>query len=227
MRKNQRLSRVAAAAMMAALAVSVAACGSDTPQATPPSSSAAAPSPSSEASAAGITTPKQAFGPACQQLPQGGVPGSALKMAGQPVAAAAATNPLLKTLTTAVQKAGIADTLNSAKAATVFAPYDDAFTDLQQRIGPDRFNALLADKNALGDILKYHVVVKRYDRAGLAAAGTVTTLQGGNLTITDAGDTMNIKDNANQTAHVLCGNLPTANATVFVIDRVMMPKDDQ
>jgi uncharacterized surface protein with fasciclin (FAS1) repeats len=109
----------------------------------------------------------------------------------------------------------------------VFAPYDDAFTDLQQKIGPDRFNALLADKNALSDILKYHVVVKRYDRAGLAAAGTVTTLQGGNLTITDAGDTMNIKDNANQTAHVLCGNLPTANATVFVIDRVMMPKDDQ
>jgi uncharacterized surface protein with fasciclin (FAS1) repeats len=220
-RKIPRLSRCAAAGFMAVAAISVAACGSPVPDIpAPPSQTQAAP----PSSADGVTTPAQLFGPACAQLPQSGVPGSAIMMSRQPAAAALATNPLLKTLAMAVQKGGIGDTLNTAKDATVFAPYDDAFTDLRQSMGPDNFNALLANKNALDDILKYHVVVRRYDRAGLASAGTVTTLQGGNLRIKDAGDTMNITDNAGKTAHVLCGNIPTKNATVFLIDKVMQPK---
>jgi uncharacterized surface protein with fasciclin (FAS1) repeats len=224
LRKIPRLSGfsgLTAAGLMAAVAISVAACGGSVPEVPAPPSQAL---PLAPASADGVTTPAQAFGPACQQLPQGGVPGSTITMANWPVAAAAATNPLLGTLTLAIGKAGLADTLNSARSATVFAPYDAAFTDMRQSMGPDRFDALLANKDALADILKYHVVVKRYDRAGLAAAGTVTTLQGGSLQIKDDGDTMDIKDNTGKTAHVLCGNLPTANATVFVIDKVMMPK---
>lgn len=217
------LARLSTAGVLAAVALAVAGCAGEPPRDVPPPASTQPAAPTGEQSAAGITTPNQAFGPACKQLPQGGVPGSALRMAAQPVGAAAATNPLLKTLSLAVQKAGMVETLNSAQTATVFAPYEDAFTDLQQSLGPDRFNALLADKNALGEILKYHVVVKRYDRAGLAAAGTVTTLQGGNLQVKDAADTMNVTDNAGQTAHVLCGNLPTSNATVFLIDKVLLP----
>jgi uncharacterized surface protein with fasciclin (FAS1) repeats len=50
----------------------------------------------------------------------------------------------------------------------------------------------------------------------------VTTLQGGSLRIRDDQDTMDITDNAGTTAHVLCGNIPTANATVFIIDKVLM-----
>lgn len=221
MRKIRR-TRATVAAALVTLALSVAACSSNPPELAPP------PSPPAEPSSAnapdGVTTPAQAFGPACQQLPQNGVPGSAVKMASMPVAAAAKTNPLLSQLDLAVQKAGLVDTLNQAKSATVFAPYDDAFANLKQQLGPDRFNALLADKNSLADILKYHVVVKRYDRAALTQARSVTTLQGGSLMIKDDGDTMDITDNADQTAHVLCGNLPTANATVFLIDKVLLFK---
>jgi uncharacterized surface protein with fasciclin (FAS1) repeats len=53
----------------------------------------------------------------------------------------------------------------------------------------------------------------------------VTTLQGGSLRIKDAGDTMEITDNTGVTSHVLCGNIPTANATLFIIDQVMQPKN--
>lgn len=217
MRKTPRL---AAAGLLAAVALAVSACGSSVPEAAGPSEAP----PPTVAPGNGVTTPSQAFGPACVQLPQNGIPGSAIKMAGLPVAAAAATNPLLKSLTLAIQKAGLADTLNSAPAATVFAPYDAAFSDLKQSLGPDKFNALLANSGALADILKYHVVVKRYDRAGLAAAGTVATLQGGTLQVKNDGSSLDVTDNTGQTAHVLCGDLPTGNATVFVIDKVLMPK---
>jgi uncharacterized surface protein with fasciclin (FAS1) repeats len=222
-RKTPRLATaglLAVTAMVVAMAVS--ACGGSVSDSALPSEAAVpAPAPGN-----GVTTPDQAFGPICSQLPQNGIPGSPITMAGRPVATAAATNPLLKLLTVAIRKAGVADTLNSAPAATVFAPYDAAFTDLQQSIGPDKFNALLANSGALADILKYHVVVKRYDRAGLVAAGTVATLQGGTVKIKNDGDTMDITDNAGKTAHVLCGNLPTGNATVFVIDKVLMPQQN-
>jgi uncharacterized surface protein with fasciclin (FAS1) repeats len=143
-------------------------------------------------------------------------------MGPEPVATAASTNPLLKTLATAVTKAGLVDTLNSQRAITVFAPYDPAFADVQKALGPQRFNALLADQNALGNVLRLHVVGKRYDRSGLVSAGRVNGLAGGSLQIRDTGATLTVTDPSGQTATVLCGNIPTANATVFVIDKVLM-----
>jgi uncharacterized surface protein with fasciclin (FAS1) repeats len=221
--RPQRFPRfVVGAGLLAALTIGVSACGSQVPEIPAPATQA--PAQTTGESPDGVTTPTQAFGPACQQLPQNGVPGSALLMAKQPVAAALSTNPLAKTFAVAVQKADLAGTLNEAQSETVFVPYESAFTDLQQSLGPDKFNALLANRSALADILKYHVVVKRYDRVALVAAGHVATLQGGNLQIKDGGDTLNITDNAGKTAHVLCGNLPTANATVFLIDKVLMPQ---
>lgn len=221
MRKMQRLASVAA---MAALAATVAGCGGaaptvNTPPPAAPSSVAPPPSPSN-----GMTIPADVFGPACGQLPQGGEPGSVARAAKLPIVAAINATPQLKSLSTALQKSALADSLNQQKEITVFAPYDRGFANFQQSLGADRFNALMADQNKLGDALKYHVVVKRYDRAGLVAAKNVTSLQGGNLQITDAGDTVEITDNAGTTAHVLCGNIPTANATVFLIDNVLQPR---
>jgi uncharacterized surface protein with fasciclin (FAS1) repeats len=221
--RPQRFPRfVVGAGLLAALTIGVSACGSQVPDIPPPATQA--PAPLAGAAPDGVTTPAQAFGPACQQLPQSGIPGSALMMANQPVATALATDPLAKTFAVAVQKANLVGTLNEAKSATVFVPYESAFTDLQQSLGPDRFNALLSNPSALADVLKYHVVVKRYDRIALVAARSVSTLQGGNLKINDAGDTVNITDNAGKTAHVLCGNLPTTNATIFLIDKVLNPQ---
>lgn len=221
------LKQAGAAVATIALAVTVSACGdggsTSSAPSTPTSTEAAAPASSPAAAPGGVTTPADTFGAACAELPQGDAPGSLASMGPRPVASAASTNPLLTTLVTAVKAAGLVDTLNSQKAITVFAPYNGAFADVRKALGEQKFNALLADKSALGNLLKYHVVGRRYDRAGLVSAASVPTLAGGELQIKDAGSTISVTDGSGQTASVLCGNVPTANATVFVIDKVLMP----
>lgn len=223
----RKLSRIAAVGVMAALAVSIAACSNgETASTQPASSSAPAAAPSSQAAAAtnGVTTNADVFGPACGMLPQGDSPGSLNNMGPQPVASAASTNPLLTTLVKAVGAVpGLGDTLNSQQAITVFAPANSAFTAVQQAIGDSAFNALLANPTQLGALLQYHVVGTRYDAKSLVAAGTTTELAGGTLRIGGTADAPTITDGKGNTANVLCGNIPTKNATVFVIDKVLMP----
>jgi uncharacterized surface protein with fasciclin (FAS1) repeats len=212
---------------MAALTVTLAACGgSETASTGTATSAPAAAAPTSAAAAAsdGVTTNADVFGPACSKLPQGDAPGSLNAMGPQPVATAASTNPLLSTLVTAVKAAGLVDTLNSQKAITVYAPYNDAFAAVQKQLGDAQFNALLADKTKLGALLSYHVVPQRYDAAGLVAAGKTTELAGGDVTIGGTATDLTVKGAGNpEPANVLCGNIPTSNATVFVIDKVLMP----
>lgn len=221
MRKIQRLAAVGA---MAALTVTLSACGSSESPSTaaPAPAPATSAAPSSAAESDGVTTASDTFGAACSQLPQGNSPGSLNAMGPQPVATAASTNPLLTTLVTAVKAAGLVETLNSQKAITVFAPYNPAFDEVKKAMGDQQFAALLANKEALGNVLKYHVVAKRYDKEGLESAGSVATLAGGSLQIKESGDTLSVTDGSGATANVLCGNIPTANATVFVVDKVLM-----
>ncbi|MGQ0716165.1 MAG: fasciclin domain-containing protein [Pseudonocardiales bacterium] len=226
MRKIQRLAAVGA---MAALTISLGACSSaETPAADAPAEvpadAPALPGDTDPAtpSTTGVTQTSDIFGQGCSQVPTEGE-GSAEGMVDDPVATAASNNPLLKTLTAAVTAANLGDTLNSAEAITVFAPADTAFQDLEAKT-PGITNQLTTDPNVasadsqLATILKYHVVGQRYDAAGLVEAGTVDTLQGGKLTIagTETAPTVN-------GAQVLCGNIPTENATVFVIGEVLTP----
>ncbi|OLT21577.1 fasciclin [Pseudonocardia sp. CNS-139] len=211
---------------MAALTVTLAACGgSQEPAASAPAPMSRAPMSSTPTAAGdGVTTNADVFGPACSQLPQGDAPGSLNNMGPQPVASAASTNPLLTTLVTAVGAVpGLADTLNGQQAITVFAPYNGAFDEVRNAVGEQAFNGLLGNPQQLGGLLSYHVVPERYDAAGLVEAGTVTELAGGNVTISGTADAPTVTDGQGNTATVLCGNIPTSNATVFVIDRVLMP----
>ncbi|MEU7812729.1 fasciclin domain-containing protein [Pseudonocardia sp. NPDC049154] len=223
--------RVAAAGAIAALGLGLAACGGSgsSTAAAPASPMASAPmsaAPMSAAAGDGVTTDADVFGPACNQLPQGDAPGSLNNMGPQPVASAASTNPLLTTLVTAVGKVpGLADTLNSQKGITVFAPYNGAFDQVKTQLGDQAFNGLLANQQQLGGLLSYHVVPQRYDAEGLVAAGTTTELAGGTVTIGGTPEAPTVTDGQGNTAKVLCGNIPTANATVFVIDKVLMPAE--
>ena len=221
MRKIQRLAYIGA---IAASALTLAACGGTAAPASSPAASAPAAAPATAAPAAtntGVTTNADVFGPACSQLPQGDAPGSLNNMGPQPVATAASTNPLLTTLVTAVKAVpGLPDTLNNTQGITVFAPYNGAFDAVPKQA----LQGLLKDTNKLGGLLSYHVVGQRYDAKGLVAAGETTELAGGNLTIGGTADAPTITDGQGNTAKVLCGNIPTSNATVFVIDRVLMPK---
>ena len=142
-------------------------------------------------------------------------------MVNDPVATAASHNPLLTTLTKAVTAANLVDTLNSAPAITVFAPADPAFQALEAK-SPGILTQLttasdVASPNSkLAKILTYHVVGTRYDANGIVNAGTLDSLEGAKIKIggTAAAPTVN-------GAPVLCGNIPTKNATVFVIGQVL------
>ena len=135
------------------------------------------------------------FGSGCASVPRSGA-GSFTGMSTAPVATAASANPVLSTLVTAVKKADLVDTLNSAKNITVFAPANSAFA----KIPSATLNSVLASKAELTKVLTYHVVAGRYTPAG----------SGSRYTINGAG--------------VVCGNVQTANATVYIIDTVLMPK---
>ena len=152
------------------------------------------------------------FGEACAAVPMDGE-GSFSGMADDPVATAASNNPVLSTLVSAVTAAGLVDTLNSAEDITVFAPTDDAFAALD----PATLDAALADPTGLlTTVLTYHVVPGRLSPDMLA--GTHPTLQGGELTIEGMGEAFTVNG-----ANVVCGDVQTANATVYLIDAVLLP----
>jgi uncharacterized surface protein with fasciclin (FAS1) repeats len=157
------------------------------------------------------------FGAGCASVPSSGS-GSFTGMAQDPVATAASHNPVLSTLVTAVGKAGLGDTLNSAQGITVFAPDNPAF----QKIPSATLDSVLANKAELTKILTYHVVAGRLTPAELA--GTHKTLEGGNVTVSGSGESFTVTGGtASNTANVVCGNVQTANATVYIIDSVLMP----
>ena len=216
MNTKLRTRTLGVAALALTASMSLAACGSeDTPD-----SAADDTTSSSSPSETPSETPMESeepmadgpFGPGCAGVPTEGE-GSVEGMADDPVATAASNNPLLKTLVTAVTEADLVDTLNSAENLTVFAPTDDAFA----KIAKKDLNALLADKEALTTVLTHHVVGERLSPEDVA--GEHETLAGDMITVEGSGE-----DFTAEGAAVVCGNVQTANATVYVIDSVMMPK---
>jgi uncharacterized surface protein with fasciclin (FAS1) repeats len=213
-----RVTKFTAIAAAALFTVSIAACGNDSSTDTGSAGSAASPAPmmSSAPPSMGTGTDTMAtFGAGCAAVPTDAAnPGSFQAMAQVPVATAASGNPLLSTLVTAVKQAGLVDSLNTAPELTVFAPTNDAF----KKIPAATLKKVLADKKTLTSILTYHVVAGKLTPEQLA--GTHKTLEGGSLTVSGSGSDFKV-DGA---ASVVCGNVQTANATVYIIDSVLMPK---
>lgn len=216
-----RVVKTGMAVLALTMSLGLAACGSDdsstaadTTDETTSAAPAEATSPAEESSEAPMGAADQVFGPACDQVPADG-DGSFDGMATAPVASAASANPLLSTLVTAVTKAGLVDTLNSAEGITVFAPVNDAFA----AIPPKTLKAVLKDKAALTKILTHHVIAGQLSPDQLA--GDHETLAGDMLTVTGSGEDFQV---GAEKATILCGNVPTANATVYIIDSVLMPK---
>jgi uncharacterized surface protein with fasciclin (FAS1) repeats len=214
-------------AAVTGLALSTAACGggsSETASAGAPASSSAASStssapmssPATSASDASMSAP---VGPGCadyaKAVPSGA--GSVDGMAKDPVAVAASNNPLLKTLVAAVSgklnpKVNLVDTLNGGEF-TVFAPVDAAFA----KIPGATINTLKTDDKLLTKILTYHVVAGQI--APDKIVGEQKSVEGGTVTVTGTPDNLSVEGNK-----VICGGVKTANATVYLIDGVLMPK---
>jgi uncharacterized surface protein with fasciclin (FAS1) repeats len=223
LRRSRRRGTVGLAAL-ATLSLVAAACGDDTDDAAPattaaPTTEAPAPTaaPTTEAEMAGDMDGEMAggpFGPACSAVPTDGE-GSFDGMADDPAATAASNNPLLTTLVSAVGAAGLVDTLNGPGPFTIFAPVDDAFAALP----PADLEAVLADVDLLTSILTYHVVAgESLSSAELIEAGTVETVNGGSLEITEIDGALAVNG-----VPSLCMDVPTANATVHIIGEVLLP----
>ena len=202
-----------------------AACGADqesSATADEQTSAAAEQTPTEEESAdAGADPAANLVGPGCadyaEAVPEGA--GSVAGMAEDPVAVAASNNPLLTTLVAAVSgelnpKVNLVDTLNGDEF-TVFAPVDDAFAQLPE----ETVASLAKPKNAetLSTVLTYHVVPGQIAPSDIA--GEQTTVQGDSVKVTGEGDNLMVND-----ANVICGGVQTANATVYLIDSVLMPQ---
>ena len=118
-----------------------------------------------------------------------------------------------KTLATALQVAGLVDTLKGKGPFTVFAPTDEAFA----KVPKAQLDALLKDKAALTKVLTYHVVPGAV-MAKDVKAGKVKTVQGSELTVATAGGVM--VDGAKVTATDIVAD----NGVIHVIDSVVLPK---
>ena len=162
--------------------------------------------------------PATLVGPGCADYaeanPDG--PGSVEGMAQEPVATAASGNPLLTTLTQAVSggvnpDVDLVDTLNGGEF-TVFAPVDDAFA----QIDAATMEQLKTNPELLTDILTYHVVDGQLSPDEVV--GQQTSLNGADVEVAGSGDALTVNG-----ANVICGGVETANATVYLVDEVLMP----
>ena len=221
--KTRSLKNLAATAAVLSTLGMTAACGSDEPATTGSSSPSASESemteesPSTEESE-GMGAAANLVGPGCDDyakaVPDGA--GSVQGMATDPVAVAASNNPLLKTLVAAVSgklnpKVNLVDTLNGDEF-TVFAPVDSAFAE----VPPKTIKTLQKDAELLTTVLTYHVVPGQI--APDAIAGEQKTVQGDTVEVSGSGDNLKVND-----ASVICGGVQTANATVYLVDSVLMP----
>lgn len=143
-------------------------------------------------------------------------PASVAGMAQDPVATAASHNPMLSTLTAALSgelnpDVNLVDTLNNGQY-TVFAPTNAAFDKLPSAT----IDELKTNSAMLKSILTYHVV--QGQQSPNTVDGTHPTLQGAEVNVTGQGNDLKVND-----AGLVCGGVHTANATVYMIDTVLMP----
>ena len=117
------------------------------------------------------------------------------------------------TLLTAVQAAGLEETLKGDGPFTLFAPTDEAFA----QIPPDQLNALLQDKAALTKILTYHVVAGKVTAKDVVKLDSAKTVEGQSIAISTMGG-VKVND-----ANVIKTDIMASNGVIHVIDKVILP----
>ena len=204
---SRRTAALTGAAAAAVLALAAAGCGSTS---STTAGAAATHHPMPAHSHAMTETAR--FGSDCGMVPATGM-GSFHGMSMAPVVTAARHNPLLTSFAADVKMAGLTGDLNSMHAVTVFAPANSAFAKL-----PASEMAMMHSTTELAKILKYHIVSGRVTPAELAHGMTLRTLEGGSVKGSKMGAVYEVNN-----AQVICGNIQTANATVYVINKVLVP----
>jgi uncharacterized surface protein with fasciclin (FAS1) repeats len=167
------------------------------------------------ATAAGPTTELRTAGPTgeCDWVDPAAV-------ADLPVDEAADELSELITMSAAISATDLSVQLADDGPYTIFAPSNDAFTQIPENV----WDSIIADPELLSSILGYHVVVgEALSADDLVAAGSVETLSR-HLAVSADGDTIVVNDGE---ATVTCAGIRTGNATIFVIDHVLQPASNE
>ncbi len=205
MRSHASVSVAWAAAL---LTVAVVGCGTTPPAPASPTGPPPLPtaSPSRMSAAAHV-------GADCGFIPNHGA-GSFGSMSSQPAATAAASNPALSVFSSAIRAAALRGELNRMRSFTLFASVNSAFAGLSKTEV-----TFLRKPGNLIDVIRRQVVPVRITPAQISRGGTVVTLSGSKLALTKAGRVYRVNQ-----ATVLCGNIRTANGTLYLIDQVLLPR---
>jgi uncharacterized surface protein with fasciclin (FAS1) repeats len=131
----------------------------------------------------------------------------------RPVAATISATPQLSTLSSLIDKAGLAGTLNGTGSFTVFAPSNEAFKAVPQKT----MDELAANPAKLKEVLTFHVIPVKAMAADVKNS-SVKSIQGSNLALSKAGSFVTVEDAVVQTA-----DIGATNGVVHVVDRVLMP----
>jgi uncharacterized surface protein with fasciclin (FAS1) repeats len=118
------------------------------------------------------------------------------------------------TLVAAVQAAGLVDALKGEGPFTVFAPTDEAFA----KVPAETLEALLADPEALAQVLLYHVVPGKVMAGDLSDGLSAETLQGAPVAFSLMADGAKVND-----ANIVATDIETSNGVIHVIDSVILP----
>ena len=167
------------------------------------------------ATAAGTTSELRTAGPTgeCDWVDPAAV-------ADLPIDEAADVLSELSTMSAAISATDLSTQLADDGPFTIFAPSNDAFTQIPENV----WDSIIADPELLSSILGYHVVVgDALGAADLIAAGSVETLSG-NLEISADGESIVVNGGE---AAVTCAGIQTANATIFVVDHVLQPVSNE
>jgi uncharacterized surface protein with fasciclin (FAS1) repeats len=208
-----KLAQPAAAGALAGLALAAAACGSSTTTSASPTGSAGPVTPTANANASPPPAGTAArIGADCAMIPNAGK-GSIGSMSTQQAITAASSNPQLSVFIAAVRSAGLDHTLNARHAYTLIIPANSAFTSLSK-------TQIIHLKNSgdLLNIVRYHALKARVSPQQFASGARPATLQGKPLTLSKSGPAYKVNG-----ATVLCGNIRTANATVYIVNKVLLP----
>ncbi len=134
----------------------------------------------------------------------------------------ASADSQFSTLVTAVKAAGLVETLSGEGPFTVFAPTNDAFAKLPA----GTLDSLLKPENVeqLKSILTYHVVASKAMSSDLSDGQTITTVQGGTLTVKINGSDVTLTDAKGNVSKVVKTDIPASNGVIHVIDTVVLPQ---
>src|SRR5262249_47775416 len=127
----------------------------------------------------------------------------------------------LSTLATALNVGGLLPTVSGHGPYTLFAPNNDAFTKLPNKL---RLAVLLRieRKSQLSQLLSYHLVKGRLAVKDLKP-GPLKTLEGGTLTVAKHGDKVTLTDAHGNVATIVRPDISAANGMIQVVDRVLVP----